>query len=296
MSLRCASAAVWELRLELNFYRAAVLIAAVLLTVSAAGCGGAGMVTKKIEIDGVEIVYNQAGSGPVVLYVHGNLGSRIWFERNMDIPGFTTIAPDMPNFGDSGRIDGHSMEAYGSFMSAFLKAVAPEGVALLVGHSLGGAVAMETAFGLPELVDSMILVDSCPVDGLHTPEAYHTVIEQYKTDRQLLKKSLGGVVPALNDDGVLEKLVDQALKMKPETFVGHAVELGKVSYSTGAAGFNKPVLVVRGAMDVLITAEMAAKLAAAFPSGEIEEIAGVGHSLMVENPGEFNRIILEFLR
>ncbi|HAK46635.1 MAG TPA: hypothetical protein DCO79_12050 [Spirochaeta sp.] len=254
------------------------------------------METKKITIDDAEIVYSQMGQGPVILYVHGNLGSRIWFERNMDIPGFTTIAPDMPNFGDSDTIEDQSMEEYGRRLALFTTEVAPEGLALLVGHSLGGAVAMEAAFRIPEKIGAMLLVDSCPIDGLKTPETYHPVIAQYKTDRKLLTTALGGVVPALKNEDILGHLVEQAMKMKEEAFIGHAVELGKVNYEVPAAGFTAPVLVIRGELDVLISEVAAEALAAAFPNGNYEEIADAGHSLMVENPTKFNKIISGFLR
>lgn len=253
------------------------------------------METKRVKIDGVEIVYNQMGKGPVILYLHGNLGSRIWFEKNMDIEGYTAVAPDLPNFGDSGSIAGHSPEDYGRLMALFIEELVPEGIALIVGHSLGGAAAMETAFRIPDKVAAMLLLDSCPVDGLKTPEAYYPVITQYQTDRELLTKALSSVVPSLDDAVILERLVDQAVKMKKEAFLGHAVELGKVNYEAAAAGFAAPVLVVRGEKDGLITADMAETLAAAFPNGKITSFPDAGHSLMVEKPDKFNKIIQDFL-
>ena len=268
-----------------------VLLAVLMLNCTACRKDDKEMKTKKITIDGVEIVYNRMGEGPVILYLHGNLGSRIWYERNMDIPGYTTVAPDMPNFGDSDSVDGHSMEDYGRWVSLFAEELAPEGVALLVGHSLGGAVAMEAASINPERYGAMLLVDSCPIDGFRTPEVYYPVLSRYKNDRELLTKALEGVIPALNNKDILERITDQAMKMKEEAFVGHAVELGEVNYEDFAAGFSAPVLVVRGVLDSLISEEMAKRLAGAFPNGTYMSFPGAGHSPMVEKPDKFNDIV-----
>lgn len=251
--------------------------------------------TEKIKIEGVELSYIKKGQGPVILYIHGNLGSKRWYEKALDVDGYTSIALDLPNFGDSDHIATFSMAEYGIWVSRFIEEVSPEGVVLLVGHSLGGAVAMETISLMKEKVQHLMLIDSCPVNGLQTPEAYHPIIQQYLVDRALLTQSLGSVVPSLSDPVLLELLVDDALKMKPEAYIGHAVELGKVSYLDITQSYNLPVLVIRGGLDVLITQEMTDELANAFPQGETKVFTEVGHSVMVENPKLFTNCVKEFL-
>lgn len=253
------------------------------------------METVHMKIEGVDIAVGQTGLGPLIFCLHGNMAGRLWYEKVMDIPGYRVAAPDMPNFGDSGRIESTAIAEYGRFMEAVLERLAPEGAALVVGHSLGGAVAMDLALRRPALVNRLLLVDPCPVGGLVTPEAYHSVIAGYRDSRELLIQALGGAAPALKDDDYRERLLDLAQKMKKEAFIGHAVELGKVDYRHRAAGFPGEVLVLWGELDRIVTEKMERATASAFPAGRFRTLQGVGHSVMVEDPPRFLEILTEFL-
>jgi len=231
-------------------------------------------------------------STPSILYVHGNLGSYRWFELSMDIPGYRTIALDLPNCGRSGRIDSFDTQDYGRYVAGFIRAV-DGGPVLLVGHSLGGAVAMSVACSEPELVERLLLVDSAPVNGLVTPPERYPIIEEYRADVNQLRMALKTIVPTLSDEAWFDILVEDARRMNGEAYIGHARELGLADFSRIAGDFPGPVLVVRGDQDWLITAEMATRTANAFDAN-VRTLAGVGHSVMVENPELFNSIVLEF--
>ena len=251
----------------------------------------------KITLDGVEIAYAQGGpeadrAKATVLYVHGNLGSYRWFTKVMEMPGVRTLAPDMPNFGRSGRIETHSIGGYASHLVRFIEEVAGEPV-VLVGHSLGGAVSMAVATSRPDLVRGLILVDSAPPEGLQTPAAYHPAIEAYRTDEAQLRAALKTVVPTLDDDAWFGRLVEDARRMKGEAYVGHAIELGLADFTAATSNYTGPALVLRGELDALITREMAERTAKAFDA-ELREFDDVGHSIMVEAPERFGAIVHTF--
>lgn len=256
------------------------------------------MIESAVTIDGVKIHFvsgGEASSGdtPTVLYVHGNLGSWRWFERSMDLVGARTVALDMPNFGRSDRIESHSIPGYGAFIASFVDQLIGAPV-VLVGHSLGGAVAMWVATARSGLVRGLLLVDSSPVDGLVTPEAYHPAIEAYRSDEAQLRIALKTVVPTLEDDAWFDTLVEDARRMKAEAYIGHAVELGKADFTAVAGSYRGPALVVRGGLDALVTDEMARRTAEAF-GASVRDYPSVGHSIMVEAPDEFSRLVTEFV-
>jgi Predicted hydrolases or acyltransferases (alpha/beta hydrolase superfamily) len=62
------------------------------------------MTGQRISILGIDIYYVSLGTGFPIVYVHGNTGSSRWFEKVADIPGYRTIALDLPNFGRSGAL------------------------------------------------------------------------------------------------------------------------------------------------------------------------------------------------
>lgn len=104
-----------------------------------------------LDLHGHDVAYRRAGSGPVVLLVHGIAGtSAVW---DAVIPELATthtvIAPDLPGHGRSGRSAGdHSVGAMAATLRDLLLALGPER-ATVVGHSLGGGVAMQHSYLSP---------------------------------------------------------------------------------------------------------------------------------------------------
>jgi len=244
-----------------------------------------------IQVKGKRIFYVSAGAGRPVVYLHGNLGCSLWFSEVMNIPGYRTIAPDMVNFGRSDRIDSSEIDDYAEFLEAFIDELELKDV-LLVAHSLGGAVALKTAISRPDLVSKLLLVDSCPIDGLRTPEESYPVIELYKSNPGLLKKALHSIAPDLKDDGLLNALTDNAYLMNPDSFAGHPRSLEKVDFRDTASGFTKAVMFVVGKKDPLISTEKAEETMKYF-NGEVVTVEN-GHSVIVEDPKLFMEILTRF--
>jgi branched-chain amino acid transport system permease protein len=229
-----------------------------------------------------------------ILYIHGNTGCNLWFEHVMDIPGRRTIALDLPNFGRSDRIDEADIDRYASSVAGFIREL-DLGSPVVIAHSLGGAVGIALAVNHPELVSRLMLADSAAPDGLTTPEEHYGIIELYRTSRSLMKKALAAVTPTLDDNAFLNRLADNAMLMNPTAFTGNARALERFDYTDRTQAYTGPVRVVVGRKDTIITEDMARRTADAFPSGELLVLDDVGHSVMVENPQEFVRLVTEFV-
>lgn len=250
------------------------------------------MQEREITVNGTAIHVRESDGGagyPPLLCIHGNLGSGRWFEPFAAEYRGRVIAPDMPNFGSSGHINEWSVGAYGRWMGAICDALGL-GRAVVLGHSLGGAVAMELLAERPGLVERLILVDSSPVEGLFTPPEYYPAIEAYKSDKAVLAQALRSVVPYAKDEEFFGLLVDDAWKMNRDCFIGHAETLGKADYRTRLRGASVPVDVLYGAHDVLITDERA-RATAEFFGASVHRFETSGHSPMVETPQEFARVV-----
>jgi pimeloyl-ACP methyl ester carboxylesterase len=117
---------------------------------------------RRVSLHGVRVAYRQAGSGPVVVLIHGITSDSSTWARVM--PGlaqrFTVLAPDLAGHGasDKPRAD-YSLGAHASGLRDLLAALGHER-ATFVGHSLGGGVAMQLAYQHPELCERLVLVDS----------------------------------------------------------------------------------------------------------------------------------------
>ena len=256
---------------------------------------------KTVIVKGKRIYYLEGGAGYPVLLVHGNIGSSRWWTRLPELPGARFVAPDLPNFGQSDRLEpsqapgSSDIDLYADYLIAFAETLGLDRP-VLVGHSLGGAVAISALCRAPELWASSVLVDSAPPSGLVTPEAHYAAIERFKTDRPLLRSALAAVCPTLDDPGFLDKLTDDALRMNPESFAGNARALARFDRSAECGAYKGPVLVVWGRRDVIVTEAMSRATAEAFPRGTLEILDHVGHSAIIEDPAGFRDILARAVR
>lgn len=120
--------------------------------------------TTSIVLHGERIAYRRAGtSGPVVVLIHGMAaGARTW-DRVLPLLGehCQVIAPDLLGHGDSDKpkVADYSLGAYACGVRDLLTALGHER-ATIVGHSLGGGVALQFAYQFPERCERLVLVSS----------------------------------------------------------------------------------------------------------------------------------------
>src|ERR671914_2204799 len=116
----------------------------------------------EVELHGHRVIYRTAGSGPPVVLIHGMVNSsRHWESVALRLADdYTVIAPDLIGHGDSATPRGdYSLGAHAAAIRDLLAAIGIDR-ATIVGHSLGGGVAMQFFWQFPERTERLVLVSS----------------------------------------------------------------------------------------------------------------------------------------
>src|SRR5213592_1366883 len=116
----------------------------------------------EVDLHGHRVIYRTAGSGPPVVLIHGMLNSsRHWEAVALRLAReYTVIAPDLIGHGDSATPRGdYSIGAHAAVIRDVLAAIGIDR-ASVVGHSLGGGVAMQFFYQFPQRVERLVLVSS----------------------------------------------------------------------------------------------------------------------------------------
>jgi pimeloyl-ACP methyl ester carboxylesterase len=117
---------------------------------------------EELPVHGHRVCFRTCGEGPVIVLLHGVTGSSRQWLPVMELleEDFTVVAPDLVGHGESAKPRGdYSLGAYASGVRDLLIALGHER-ATIVGHSLGGGIAMQFAYQFPERTERLVLVSS----------------------------------------------------------------------------------------------------------------------------------------
>lgn len=131
---------------------------------------GEDLPTERLEwrtatVSGRPAAYGTAGTGPPLIFLHGwAVTNRTYagaLERLRRV-GTRVLAPALPGFGGTAPLpaDQTTVEGYAAWVDAFLTAVGCREPVVMIGHSFGGGVAIQTAHDFPERVRALVLVNS----------------------------------------------------------------------------------------------------------------------------------------
>ena len=116
----------------------------------------------EVDLHGHHAIYREVGEGPTVVLIHGMINSsRHWEEVALRLaPSHRVIAPDLIGHGDSATPRGdYSLGAHAASIRDLLATIGVER-ATIVGHSLGGGVAMQFFYQFPQRTERLVLISS----------------------------------------------------------------------------------------------------------------------------------------
>jgi pimeloyl-ACP methyl ester carboxylesterase len=273
---------------------------------------------EQVSLHGHAVSYRIAGPAdkPAVLLIHGIAGSSRTWEPLIELLGrdHRVIAPDLPGHGESDPPAGdYSIGAYAAGLRDLL-AVLGIPRATLVGHSLGGGIAMQLAYQHPECCERMVLVDSgglgtevtwllrlitLPGAELVAPVFFPPFVRGWGDALGRLAGSLGLRSPRISEGWrSYSSLIDGPTRRSFVKTVHGVIETGGQAVSAIDRLYlleNVPTLILWGDRDGIIPISHGRAAHEAVPGSAFEVIEGCGHFPHAEEPARVSTVLRQFI-
>lgn len=247
--------------------------------------------------------YAAAGAGPrTVLFLHGIGGNRDSFAEQMGrYPGWRTLAWDMPGYGASPPIAPLSFAALAEAVVAVLDAERCA-AAVLVGHSLGGMIAQETAARFPARVAGLVLFATSSAFGGRDDTFKQEFLAQRlapldrgKTMPEIADELVAGLFGPDPADAVRRRAVASMAAIPAAAYREALSAIVTFNRTDDLARIACPTLVLAAEHDRLAPPKTMERMAQRIPGAVYRCLAGAGHLANFETPAAFDRVLDDFL-
>ncbi len=255
-------------------------------------------------VNGIELNYEISGNGTPLVLIHGHpFDHTMW---RMQVPAFSekysVITPDLRGYGKSSVVVETKFEDYASDVIQLLDFLKVDKFHIM-GLSLGGQIIMEIFRQAPNRVLSMVLADT-----FASPDTPEVKQGRYDVADRLEKEGMHNYA-----EEVIYKMIKPAHVTSMPAVAAFVINMMKASSPVGAAAALRaragrinylkevfpqikiPTLVIVGQDDEFTPVKMAEEMKANLIDGQLSIIEDAGHMTNMEQPNQFNDIILNFL-
>jgi len=255
-----------------------------------------------VELDGRRVSYLTAGdsaAAPAILLIHGSgVSAGSWVNQLRGLlTAFRVAAIDLPGHGKSDPIPRASVEEYAETVAEFLEALG-SGPVLVVGHSLGGAIAIALAAQRPHAVTGLVLLASCAklpwVDSSwgrllpYVPGPLWKTFFISTAQKLLFARGVPGHAVSLG--------MQELRSCRAETILKDLQAAKAMDLTQQATGLDVPTLILCGSQDRLTPPALSADLKGLIPGSRLSLIEEAGHMLLLEVPTRVNEEVLNFAK
>lgn len=258
-----------------------------------------------ITLGGAETYYEERGKGTPVILLHGwNSTRKQWLLNLRSLSReLRVVAPDLPGHGDSAE-GGFplTLDGMADFLDAFRKNLRLKRFDL-VGHSMGGCIALRFAATRPDAVRRLVLV-STPTRSasmglrVYLPGLQRLVSFGYRFRNESVLKWMfyrGLHKPEYQDLDFVRANVKASMKTTPRALAASAGMMKGLNLTGDLKAIGQPTLIVFGDKDRSVNPREALRQREALPCPYLAVITGSGHCPHCERPELFNTVVAEFL-
>ena len=250
--------------------------------------------------------YETFGRGPAVILLHGWINSwGVWQDVMIDLAEnghFKVYALDFWGFGDSGKHNTppFKVESYVQMVNQFMETLGID-CAPVLGHSMGGTVALSFALTYPERTNKVGAVGS-PIDGRSlnfflrlAGRDWVQLAQSLPTVTHLIVNTLVRINTARDKDRVRKMLLRDVDKTSMESFFRSIGDLRRTDLSQLLQQLSVPVLGIYGKHDNIVDPRQAELITQRVPEARTVILMQSRHFPMLDEPAEFNAAVRGFL-
>lgn len=252
----------------------------------------------------VKLHFSLGGEGPPVVLLHGLFGSgnnlgalaRALQDR------FSVYSVDLPNHGRSGWLEQASLAAMADCLGDWL---VHQGLpaAQLVGHSLGGKVAMQLALARPALVTGLVVADIAPVDYPPRHDAVFAALDAVAAGQCASRQAAAELMALHVSEAEVVQFLLTSLRRDADGIYRWRFNLEGLKRGYRAvrsapvphAPYPGPVLFIKGGESDYIREAHRTHILRLFPRAGMKIMPGCGHWLHAQRPSLFNSLVRRFL-
>ena len=235
--------------------------------------------------------HRREAPAPTALLIHGAGSSHLSFPREMRRhPGFNAILPDLPGHGRSPGPGRAEIRGYALDMAALLDALAVSS-AVLIGHSMGGAIALWLAVHQPQRVSALVLAGSGARLPVNPALIASIVDDPPATIKRMLRWMWAKNAPA-------EEIAQSAeimLATDPTVLQRDFIACDNFDIRHELSAIRAPTLVMAGEQDKMTPPKLSEELARSISGAESVVVPAAGHMLLLEQPAESAAAIGDWL-
>lgn len=234
------------------------------------------------RVAGADVHYQVAGQGEPVVLVHGLSGSSHWWIRNLPAlaGSYTVYLVDLPGFGAMSQHPSQLMlSEMATWLLQWMDAVRLERIRL-IGHSMGGAIAIQCAAQIPDAISHLALVAPAAIP------VGHPTLWSYMPP---LVEAVAAMTPSF-----LPILAYDALRAGPWTLLRMSRDLLTHDVRDELRQVTAPTLLVWGRRDSLVPPSLGHVMRRELAHAELHVLDGAGHVVMYDRAATFNRTVLGF--
>lgn len=247
-----------------------------------------------LELEHSLLHYEEHGEGSTLVLLHGACESSSFWKAQVEELGkkHRLILLDLPGHGQSARIgDEVSIPTYSMILREVIQGLDLDSP-FLVGHSMGGAIAMTVAVEAPKLLGGLVLANTGAKLGV-LPEILAGLETDFAATIQttIAPRYLG----TAHADSLLEWISNEMVLTDPSVGLGDYLACNRFDIRAKLKDISVPSLIISGDQDKLTPTKWAADLNESISNSELVVIQGTGHLTMLERPEAFNQLLEEFL-